>query len=111
MSDVPVYMVVNLKIIDEETYLKYAAGFFPLLEKYGGRLITFDDNAETFEGDAPHDGRMVIFQFPSEEQVRAWYNDPDYQAISEYRRRSAPARFVTMIRGMPQEAIDELMAS
>ena len=29
MEDIKVYMVVNLKVEDKETYLKYEKGFFP----------------------------------------------------------------------------------
>jgi uncharacterized protein (DUF1330 family) len=40
----------------------------------------------TFEGASPREGRMVMFTFPSEAHAVAWYNDPDYQALSEHRR-------------------------
>ena len=43
MSDVPVYMVVNLQVSDAATYRVYEKGFFPLLKRYGGEFITFDD--------------------------------------------------------------------
>ena len=101
MADVPVYMIVNLKVTDADTYRAYEKGFFPLLGKYGGQFVTFDDNADTFEGFDPREGRMVIFQFPSEEHARAWYADPEYQALSEHRRAGTRLEFLTMVRGLP----------
>ena len=101
MSDVPVYMVVNLRITDPSIYLAYEKGFFPMLKKYGGSFVTYDDNAETLEGQAPREGRMIIFQFPSEEKARAWYADPEYQALSEHRRAGTSLEFLTMVRGLP----------
>ncbi len=101
MSDVPVYMVVNLKVSDPETYRIYEKGFFPLLKKYNGEFITFDDNSETLEGVAPREGRMIIFKFPSEADAKAWYADPDYQAISAHRRAGTEAQFLTMVHGLP----------
>ncbi len=101
MANVPVYMVVNLKVTDADTYRAYEKGFFPLLGKYEGQFVTFDDSADTFEGDSPREGRMVIFQFPSEEKARAWYADPDYQALSEHRRAGTKLEFLTMVRGLP----------
>ena len=65
MSDVPVYMVVNLHVTNAEEYRVYEKGFFPLLKKYGGEFITYDDHAHTLEG-TPREGRMIIFSFPSE---------------------------------------------
>jgi uncharacterized protein (DUF1330 family) len=44
MSTIPVYMVVNLKVTDADQYRKYEKGFFPLLKKYGGTFLTFDDS-------------------------------------------------------------------
>ena len=101
MSDVPVYMVVNLQVSDAATYRVYERGFFPLLKRYGGQFITFDDQPDTLEGEAPREGRMIIFQFPSEAQARAWYADEEYQALSNHRRKGTKLEFLTMVRGMP----------
>ena len=86
MSDLPVYMVVNLAITDVEHYRNYEKGFFGLLKKYGGEFITYDDSPITLEGDTPREGRMIIFKFPSEKAAKDWYADEDYQALSEHRR-------------------------
>lgn len=53
MSEVAVYMVVNLHVTDAATYRQYEKGFFPLLKKYGGEFVTYDDQAFTFEGFSP----------------------------------------------------------
>lgn len=101
MSDVPVYMVVNLHINDAAAYRQYEKGFFPLLKKYGGEFVTFDDAAVTLEGFSPPSGRMILLKFPSEAQARAWYADPDYQALSEHRRAGTRLEFLTMVRSLP----------
>ena len=101
MSDIPVYMVVNLKVTDADEYLKYEKGFFPILEKYGGSFLTFDDNPITLEGVAPREGRMIIFSLPSEQRARDWFADPDYQALSEHRRAGTDMQFLTMVHGLP----------
>ena len=102
MSDVPVYMVVNLKVTDSEEYRKYEKGFFPLLKRYGGQFVTFDDNPAAMEGISPRSGRMIIFSFPSEQAAKDWWTDEDYQALSEHRRAGTKMEFLTMVRGMPQ---------
>ena len=101
MSDVPVYMMVNLHINDAAAYRQYEKGFFPLLKKYGGEFVTFDDAAVTLEGFSPRSGRMILLKFPSEAQARAWYADTDYQALSEHRRAGTRLEFLTMVRGLP----------
>lgn len=99
MSDTPAYIVANATIHDTEAYHKYEKGFFPKLKQYDGQFITFDDNSITLEGDAPREGRMIIFQFPSVEKAKAWYADVEYQSLSEHRRASTKLEFMTLVHG------------
>ncbi len=101
MSDVPAYIVANFTIEDAETYRKYEKGFFPILKRYEGTFFTYDDNSQLLEGPDPMPGRVVIFQFPSEETALAWYNDPEYQALSEHRREGTTLRFLQLVHGLP----------
>ena len=101
MSQVPVYIVVNLIVTDVEKYRAYEKGFFPLLKKYGGQFITYDDNSIHLEGLTPREGRMIMFSFPSEKAAKDWYADADYQALSEKRRAGTKLEFLTMVKGMP----------
>ena len=101
MPDTPVYMVANLEIEDSERYREYEKGFFPILKRHGGQFFTYDDAVDTFEGFAPPKGRIVIFSFPSEQAARSWFDDPDYQKLSEHRRAATRLNFLTMVRGLP----------
>lgn len=101
MSQAPAFMVANFQINDAEEYRKYEKGFFPILKKHGGSFFTYDDNTEHLEGQSPRKGRMVIFQFPSEEAAKNWWNDPDYQALSEFRRAGTTMESLTLVHGLP----------
>ena len=101
MSDAPAYVVANFTVHDADTYRNYEKGFFPILKRHGGEFFTFDDNTVTFEGAEPREGRMVMFKFPSAEAATQWYNDPDYQALSEHRRAGTDLKFLTMVHGLP----------
>jgi len=101
MSDTPVYMIANLVIEDAATYKAYEKGFFPLLKKHGGQFLTFDDHSETLEGVSPRPGRMILFSFPSEAAAKAWYADPEYQALCEHRRAGTRLEFLTLVHGLP----------
>ena len=96
-ESVSVYMVVNLSINDRDEYRIYEKGFFPILKKFGGKFLTFDDNHDTFEGSLPLEGRVIIFQFPSEQLARDWYNDEEYQALSGFRRAGTTLKNLTMV--------------
>ena len=101
MSNVPVYMVVNLAVTDVNEYRQYEKGFFPILKRFGGQFVTFDDNPITLEGVAPRSGRMIIFSFPSEQAAKDWWVDEEYQALSEHRRAGTKMEFLTMVHGLP----------
>ena len=101
MSDAPCYIIANFQIDNADTYRNYEKGFFPILLRHEGEFITYDDNTDTLEGESPRSGRVVLFKFPSEDQARAWYADPEYQALCEYRRAGTRMEFLTLIHGLP----------
>ena len=87
MTNVPVYMIVNLKINDPDEYRVYEKGFFPFLKKHNGSFITFDDSPECLEGEQPIQfDRVIIFSFPSAQDANNWWNDDGYQELSKHRR-------------------------
>ena len=103
-DDVPVYMIANFEIDDRDRYRQYEKGFFPLLKKHGGEFLTYDDSSSTLEGGSAPAGRIVIFKFPSESAARTWFDDPEYQALSEHRRAGTRMSFLTLVHGLPPRA-------
>ncbi|MEM6683430.1 MAG: DUF1330 domain-containing protein [Pseudomonadota bacterium] len=102
MSEQPAYVVANFVINDADTYRIYEKGFFPILKRHGGQFITFDDSVASLEdGERQVEGRMVMIKFPSEGAARDWYNDPDYQSLSEHRRASTELRSLSLVHSLP----------
>ena len=101
MSEQKVFMIANLNINDRDTYQIYEKGFFPILKKYDGEFVTYDDSVETFEGSSPLEGRAIIFSFPSPEKAREWFNDPEYQELAKNRRTAAELKNLSMIKSLP----------
>jgi uncharacterized protein (DUF1330 family) len=101
MTSGPVFIVANVVIEDLERYGAYRDGFMPILKQYGGKVFAIDDGAEPLEGHAPLEGRVVVLQFPSAGEARAWYESPEYQALSEHRRAGTRTRFITLVHQLP----------
>ncbi|MEM9256776.1 MAG: DUF1330 domain-containing protein [Pseudomonadota bacterium] len=101
MSEAPAYVIANFTINDKDEYRKYEKGFFPILKKHGGSFFTYDDSTKHLEGSDPLQGRTVVFQFPSEAAAEAWYNDPEYQTLSEHRRAGTSLVSLTLVHGLP----------
>ena len=101
MPEIPVYMIANLVVSDADEYRRYEKGFFPILKRFNGEFVTFDDHHENLEGKYPLQGRVIIFKFPSEQVAKKWYKDEEYQALSEFRRAGTTLRSLTMVHGLP----------
>ena len=68
------------------------------------RFITFDDKIEHLEGEKPIEGRTILWTFPSEEDAKAWYNDPEYQELAKIRRSSAILNNLSIIKSLPKRS-------
>ena len=82
------YMICTMQIQDPETFRQYSDHTPKTLQKYGGRFLTRGDPVSTAEGEAFED-RMVILEFPDRASAEAWYNDEEYQRLSQYRRAAS----------------------
>lgn len=66
----------------------------------GGFKLTprvLDGAVTALEGQAP-DG-VILLEFPTVEDARAWYNSPQYQAALPHRKKAADYR-VIIVQGM-----------
>ncbi len=89
----PAYFVCTMRVHDPETYRKYTALTPVTVARHGGRFLTRGDEVTTHEGEVFTE-RMVIIEFPDRAAAQAWYNDPDYQAASEFRRAASLGRMI-----------------
>lgn len=79
------YFILTHTITDLERYRnEYIPQVLPFIAKHGGEIIVASPDAEPLQGN-PEKG-VVILQFPSEEAVRDFVNDPDYQPAKELRK-------------------------
>lgn len=75
------YVIAQISIHDRARYDRYAAGFMPVLAKYGGRLLIADEAPEVLQGDWRHH-KVVVMGFPDREAALLWFSSPEYQQIS-----------------------------
>jgi uncharacterized protein (DUF1330 family) len=89
----PAYFVCTMKVHDPETYRLYTAETPGTLARYGGKFLTRGDEVTTAEG-PEFEERMVILEFPDRAAAMAWYNDPEYQRLSAFRRAASKGRMI-----------------
>ncbi|MEZ5585374.1 MAG: DUF1330 domain-containing protein [Candidatus Competibacteraceae bacterium] len=92
------YVIVDLHITDPLAYEEYKALAPESIAAYGGRYLVRGGQCETLEGSwSPQ--RVVVLEFASIEQAKAWHRAAEYQALHEMRRRFAVSNMV-VVEGM-----------
>ena len=87
------YLIVRVDVTDWERYQEYMAGSPGVVAKYGGRFVVRGGEKVTLEG--PEDpNRLVVLEFGSLDQVKAFYYSPEYQELKRLREGAATASFV-----------------
>ncbi|HKT73739.1 MAG TPA: DUF1330 domain-containing protein [Steroidobacteraceae bacterium] len=65
--------------------------------KSGAKPLVIYGHMEALEGKAPH--AIVLLEFASPEDAKAWYHSPEYQAAAAHRKKAADFR-VTLVEGI-----------
>jgi uncharacterized protein (DUF1330 family) len=78
------YFILTQTVTDPQRYRdEYIPGVMPFLAKYKAEVLVGDFDAKPLEG-RPAKG-VVVLRFPSEQAVRDFVGDPDYQPIKKIR--------------------------
>jgi uncharacterized protein (DUF1330 family) len=101
----PAYVIAMMSIHDPKTYKKYTDLTPPIVKRHGGKFLTRGEKVTTIEGEE-YTARMVILEFPSEDHVRAWFADPEYEKAQGWRQAASKGRILVQQGGMNTENPD-----
>ena len=87
------YLVLDFSIKDRAGFMPYVEAIPAFIAKHGGRYIVRGVEPTVMEGDWSPE-RMVILEFPSRENAKAFLDDPDAQALFAVRHRTTESRLV-----------------
>ncbi len=87
------YVIVEIDVQDPEGYEEYKAPAAATVIASGGRYLVRGGKTEVLEGDW-QPKRIVVLQFDSVEQARAWYNSEEYQPLKAVRQRTTNTRMI-----------------
>lgn len=87
------YLVLDLSILELNGFMQYAEEIPVFIEKHGGRYLVQGAVPETMEGSwAPE--RLVILEFPSTDNAKAFLADPDAQPLFALRHETTNSQLV-----------------
>lgn len=95
------YIIGQITIKDRKGYRPYAEQFMPILKKYNGVLLGFDDKVEVLEGEWTK--RIVLASFASKQDALAWYHSPEYSELIKIRQSVAESNII-LLNGLPPES-------
>ena len=89
----PAYVVTEIEVIDTERYEAYKQMVAPSIAAYGGKFLVRGGATETLEGTwSPR--RLVIVEFSSTAQAKAWWDSPQYAEAKALRQATARTEMV-----------------
>ena len=91
------YIIVDVDIKDPVRYGEYKKLTPGSLIQYEGRFVVRGGKAETLEG-SWQPGRIVVLEFPSFEQAKAWWSSDGY-AQAKALRQSASVTDMIVVEG------------
>lgn len=91
----PAYVIVDIEVNDPEGYEDYKKLAPAAVQLYGGRYLARGGKCEVLEGEwVPN--RLVILEFDTVEQAKAWLYSEEYRPARELRHRYARTNMVVI---------------
>ncbi len=90
-----VYMILEIEVVDAETYGKYVQEAPTTVEQYGGRYLVRGGAVTALAGGWDPQ-RMVVIEFPTMERFQEWLTSPEYSAIAPLRERSTKGKAIVV---------------
>ena len=89
------FVIVDIEVTEPAGYEEYKKLAPPAVALYGGKYVARGGKNETLEGEWRPD-RLVILEFPSMEQAKAWVNSAEYAPVRAMRHKYARSKMVVV---------------
>lgn len=92
------FVIANVDISDPARYAEYIKLTPATVAPFGGRFIARGGKSERLEGDTAAN-RIVVLEFDTYEQAKAWYDSESYRAARAV-RQSASVGSLILVDGV-----------
>ena len=87
------YAIIHDEIQDQTLFAEFRRRVGATVEAHEGRYLVRGGAIEVMDGDWSPD-RIVVIEFDSVEQARAWLTSPEYTEIKQIRMKAASASVI-----------------
>ncbi|MBW8182507.1 DUF1330 domain-containing protein [Shewanella nanhaiensis] len=88
-----VYVIADIKIIEDTWVPEYAASVHEIVHRHGGKYLSRSGNVKTLEGSPLETTLIALLAFPTEALVQAFISDPEYAPYGRARVAGSESRF------------------
>ena len=88
------YVIGQLNMRDPSWVEKYRATVPGIVSRHNGKYLVRGGKMEKVEGSAPLPSTIVVMEFPSLDDARAFYDDPEYGPYIKLRQAGSDLEMV-----------------
>jgi uncharacterized protein (DUF1330 family) len=88
------YLIAQVKVNDDSWIPDYATHVHDIVHKHGGKYLTRSGAITTLEGAESTSNLVAVIEFPTEADMNAFVNDPDYAPYAAARQAGTDSFFI-----------------
>lgn len=88
------YSITEVEVVDEEGFKRYRDLAQAAVTQYGGRFLVQGAQPVVADGEWPSRQRVVVIEFPSMDQLKTWYDSPEYRPARNIARTALRRRLL-----------------
>lgn len=95
------YVISEVEVLDEDQGRRYRELAAASIARHGGRYIVRGAAPDVAEGTWPSKQRVVVVEFPTMDQLQAWYASDDYAEALALRATALSRRLLFVAGAEP----------
>jgi len=97
----PVYMIIEVKVLDHELYDRYVEKVPEIIKKHGGRYLVRGGEVIPMFGNWDPE-RIILIEFDTLEKLRNCFNSEEYLEIAPFRENSTITKSIVVNGYLPR---------
>lgn len=90
------FLIAQVTVTDPSWIPDYAAKVHDIVHRHGGKYLARSGNIRTLEGDESTLSLIAIIEFPTNDALQAFVDDPEYAPFAAARQAGSDSHFVAI---------------
>lgn len=90
------YLIAQVKVNDDSWIPDYAANVHEIVGRHGGKYLSRSGRITTLEGDPSTASLVAVIEFPDNDSLNAFINDPEYAPYAKARQDGTDSHFIAI---------------